>query len=498
MPGIPRLPPHFGISTPPVSRPDGSPGEVGSTPSTNATDHFEEAPRHRVSDPDTSPANRGFWRNLVDQPAVRATLLGAGGLASVMGGLAAPAVASATPVAMPDANEVAPKSVVYVGMNEGAEHEVKELRKRLGHDGVTFVKPSKTQDHVRHDGVTYDLTEKSGVESFVSALGLTGETADALVDNISTQDDEGKDELAKLVILLNQAENGERTIERIVFSGHSVGSGVWGDNNGSLDWSHLKKTMEIFPKAARQVEDVLMAACYSGGHRSMDDYRAIFPNLKTIWAYDGSAPGAWSGAVPHIMRWERGTRGSSSENLDRDVAKHTRKGENVATWSVSTGYDNGKEPNPLNRDMGSYSDTKAYVDAFRSGETAVENTQRGPLRTHYNNIQRLLGRHDLADDVRSDLESERDFVIRLIYYKNVKTFFQDVHSSSINTGFSDVGMTPPDFSTMSRKDALAKISEFNSKYDATANPSDTATYLKDLLHRGLNELDSDYVPESWI
>ena len=82
--------------------------------------------------------------------------------------------------------------------------------------------------------------------------------------------------------LLNEAEMGERTIERLVFSGHSVGSGVWGDENG-IEMAPSKKTMDIFPKASGQVEDVLLAACYSGGQNTMKTYRGLFPNLKTIW-----------------------------------------------------------------------------------------------------------------------------------------------------------------------------------------------------------------------
>jgi len=425
-------------------------------------------------------------------------LLGAGGFASVLGGLMAPVAAAPVAMPAPEAEVQVPKSIVYIGMNEAADHEVKELRKRVGHDGVSFIAPGHQQDVVRHNGVRYDLKDAEGVSAFVDALGLTGDRAEELKSILGSQGEDGKDELAKFVVLLNEAENGERSIERIVFSGHSVGSGIWGDDNGSLNWSKLKKVMNVFPNAAREVEDVLLAACYSGGHRSMDDYRAMFPNLKTIWAYDGSAPGAWSGAVPHILRWERGTRATDDTSLDRNVAEHTRKGENVATWTLTEGYDNGKPPRALEKDTERYDNTLPNVENFRNGTNEVEDTQRGPLRNHYNNIQRLLSRPDLPDDMRANLEQERDFTIRLIYFKNVKTFFQDVHSPSIDAGFSEMGLAKPDFSTMTRKQALETINNFNEKYDATDNPSETATYLKDLLNKGLKNLHNDFVPEAWI
>ena len=499
MNSIPRLPPNFGVEPATRRSPDAAVRSTEAIRETQSVDRFESIPRNRTAENSNRPRGN-FFRRMVDNPAVRATLMGAGGLASVLGGLVAPQVAHAAPVNhVPNQSEVdAPKSVVFIGMNEGANHEVRELRKKLGHDGVSFVKPSEVQDVIHHENVRYDLNNESDVKSFVASLGITGERADALTENISKQTGEGKDELAKFVILLNEAEMGERTIERIVFSGHSVGSGVWGDQNGELKWRHLKKTMDIFPKASGQVEDVLLAACYSGGQNTMKTYRGLFPNLKTIWAYDGSAPGAYSGAVPHIMRWERGTAGDTADALDRDSAKHTRKGENVATWTTTQGYDNGLESKPIGQAMHSYRVSGRVVEAFRTGERVVENTQQGDLRDHYNNIQRLLSRNDITAEQRTEMEGQRDFVIRLIYFKNVKKFFQDVHSDTINTGFRDVGMSPPDFSKMSRKEAFDKVKEFNHKYDNTANPSDTATYLQDLLNNGLIMLSNNHVPSSWI
>ena len=51
---------------------------------------------------------------------------------------------------------------------------------------------------------------------------------------------------------------------------------------------------------------------------------------------------------------------------------------------------------------------------------------------------------------------------------------------------------------MSRKEAFDTVEAFNEKYDSISNPSDTATYLKDLLNNGLMMLSNDHVPSSWI
>ena len=428
-------------------------------------------------------------------------VLGAVGIASLGGAVlhATPAMAARAEAVPQDPAATAKyKSIVYIGMNKHSSHEVSSLRRTVGYNGVKYIKSGATQDHINYKNVEYDLSTAEGRTGFVSALGLTGDRADALVSLLDSVGSKGRDEMAQLAVVFDQAERGDRYMERIVFSGHSVGSSVWGDDNGSLRWTQVGKLALIFPKAAGHVQDVMIAACYSGGENTMDKYRGIFPNVKTIWAYDGSAPGSYSGAVPHIARWERGTRGPRVDRLDRDSAEHTRKGEYVAVWTVADGYDNGDEASPIAQDRSAYTSTHSAVANFFSGETVVENSQTGPLRNHYNNIQRLLGRNDIEPTERTQLEGERDQVIRLLYWKNVSSFFQTVHGDAINTGFTELGLEAPNFTGMSRKDALSKIAEYNTALESADSPSSTAEYLGDLLNKGLKDLKPSFVPEAWI
>ena len=210
-----------------------------------------------------------------------------------------------------------------------------------------------------------------------------------------------RDEAAQLARIFREAETGKRTIERIVFSGHSIGSVIWGDGNGMLQFTTIGKLALVFPKAAAQVEDLMIAACYSGGESNMENYRAMFPNLKTAWAYDGSAPGSVSGAIPHILRWEKATRGPTADALKRTLAEGTRKGENVAVWTVTKGYNNGQPQMSLEDARKAWADGKDIVAGFQSGATVVDDPQSGPLRQHYNAIQRMLGRSDLPADERA-------------------------------------------------------------------------------------------------
>ncbi len=458
-------------------------GPVGALPRANT-----------VNIPTPTPST--LYAMITESPVTRGVLLGAGGLASLLGN--ATAAHAEVRVAPVETQQQGPKSIVYVGMNAEATHEVENLRGRVGQAGVTFIQPSKTQDHVTHAGKSYDLDTEAGRLDYARAIGLPADKAAALAKILEGAGEDTRDEAAQLARTFREADRGLRTIERIVLSGHSVGSGVWGDGNGYLKLDTIAELSLLFPRAAGQVQDLMMAACYSGGESKLDSYTAMFPNLRSVWAYDGSAPGAVSGAVPHILRWERGTRGEAGDNLSRTVAHGTRKGENVAVWTVVKGYDNGQARGPIENDRASYDGSRGIVASFRSGETPVANSQTGPLREHYNAIQRLLSRPDLPAADRPALEQERDLVIRLLYWKNVGTMFQQTYGTDIAQAFGEMGMSAPNFSTMSRKDALAKVAELEAKIESTPGATARTKAFATRLHSALVDLAPSAVPAAWL
>ena len=126
----------------------------------------------------------------------------------------------------------------------------------------------------------------------------------------------------------------------------------------------------------------------------MERFRAMFPSVKTIWAYTGSAPGSWSGAMDHQRAWDTATRGSRTD-LDRAVAARMRKGENVAVWTITHGYSDGRPPAELSEVRASYNRVSGAYDRFFSGAATVPNPQTGPLRDFYNELQRLLQHPEL-------------------------------------------------------------------------------------------------------
>ena len=386
--------------------------------------------------------------------------------------------------------------VLLVGMNKGSSHEAQSLRNRGVK--VTHVKDAASDDTIRAGGQTHSLKTKEGVDGFVNTLGLPAEQSKNIGDVIQGAGPDAKDELAQIAQVWAKGEKGGQVRSRLVLSGHSVGDGVWGDDNGEVTRSDLGKLAEAMPKAAKQVEDLHIAGCYSGGERHIDRWRGIFPKAKTVWAYTGSAPGSYSGATTHLARWDRATRGAK-ETLDRDVAANTRKGENVATWSAEVGYDNGRPARSLQEVQGAYNQSRPNYDSYFSGENSVTNTQNGPLRNHYNDTQRLLQHRDLPADQRNELEGHRDRTIRLIYYsKNVAPKFQAEHQDAIKQGYESLGLSAPDFSKLSRADAMRQVQRFEQRLNRSGQAPEAAQALLPLLSGGLRDLNSSIIPATWI
>lgn len=486
---------------PSVNRTSGSSVTPSSTPSSStntvtiaAGDSLSKiAQRHGTTVAALVQANQTKYPTLATNP----------GAIQVGWKLNLPAGGTQTPTTPAPAQGWTPKTnndVVLVGMNETSKHEVDSLKARGVN--VTHVKDTAKNDQITTTAngtrATHDLSTKEGATSFALTLGLPAEQTTKIADIIQRTGADARDEIAQVAQIWAGAERGGQIPSRMVLSGHNVGSGTWGDGNGMLTFDKLGELAEAMPRAARSVQDLHLSACYSGGLPLMEKYRGMFPNVKTIWAYTGSAPGSYSGATGHLSRWDTATRGDKA-SLDRAIAEGTRKGENVAVWSQSLGYVDGRPPTPLADVRAEVTQGESTFTNFSSGQQKVENPQSGPLREYYNSVQRLLQHPELPASERPQLEARRDATIRLLYYsKTVSGRFQEAHGPAIRDGFSAVGMTPPDFKSLSRADALAQIRQFEEKVNA-ANPKPAAaTRLLPLLTEGLRDLSPSRIPEAWV
>ena len=131
---------------------------------------------------------------------------------------------------------------------------------------------------------------------------------------------------------------GERQIDRMVLW-TLIGTQLWGDHNGTVQMSQFEELAKIFPIAMGQVDHLMFSACYSGGENRMMEHKNTWQGVESIWAYHGSSPGTWTGAMDHMGAWEKATKtGKDASGVDPELAKGYRKASKVSTWNMTDGY----------------------------------------------------------------------------------------------------------------------------------------------------------------
>jgi len=384
--------------------------------------------------------------------------------------------------------------IVFLGLNTYAHDEARTLN-RINADagGAIAAKPQAKQDHVTHNGKQHDLTTEEGAATYVATLGLPDQKAVEVATMLSEAGGKSRDELAQLIRILSEVEMGERSMERMVLSGHSVGSQIWGDENGNISFSFLSQLLELFPAATEQLEHLMLSACYSGGEAKMDQYHEMFPNLGSIFAYHGSSPGTWSGAMDHMEAWESATEsGKDAAGVDPSLADGMRKSGNVSTWNKADGYQGDKPMSVWEIEQSLASQDHVFTDHL-SGSVEVADSQSGPLREYYGLIQRALSHPDLNSSRVAELEHRRDVTIRLLYFNLISTRFVEHHGDLLAEGAAAAGIAVPALGSIGRRETL----DFITALGASGGDQSTAALL-DLLQRGLRDLSNEVIPTSWV
>jgi hypothetical protein len=392
--------------------------------------------------------------------------------------------------------------VLILGLNEGATHEAESLRARG--NTTTLIQDSMAgSDKVRlfpgtPRATTYDLSTDAGVDTFAASLRLPAAQTTQIADVLKSVGPDARDELGTLASVWAGGEKGGRVPSRLVLSGHSGGDALWGDANGSIEYGAIHRLAEAMPRAAGQVEDVCVAACYAGTADNAEAFKAAFPNMKTFLGYHDSAPGAHSGATAHLARWDRQTRGRA-DTLDRAPFLPTRKGDHVAIWTEKQGYVDGRPPEPLETARERVALGRPTFERFDAGLETQASPGTGPLRDYYNGLQRLAQHPDLPDAERAGLRREIDATIRLLYYsKTVAPAFQAQRGGEVRAGYAALGMSAPDFGTMSRKDALAAIEHVDAAIAARGSTAPAAALAMQRQLHGLRDLDRAIIPDGWV
>lgn len=394
-------------------------------------------------------------------------------------------------VPAPTAND----DVVMIALTPGALQEAQALRRQGVNVTVVKNETPEAQDTAVSDGRRHDLSTPAGRAAFARGLQVPPSVQARLALALADAPADSRDELGQLAVAWAPAERGQPTASRFLPSGHNVGDGPFGDDGAEFPWSGLLALAKAMPRAAAQVQDMHVSACYSGGDVQRELYLKTFPNLATVWAYDGSAP--TGGAVRHQKAWEVATRGAGSqvhEAAERLREMGVRMAKNIQAYSTQAPLLRTQSIEQLRAEVDRL---EPVFDAHFSGQQVQRNSQQGPLRDYYTLVQRCLQSTQLSGVDREKLEQRRDTTIRLLYYPKVAVSFAETVDGALRDGYAALGLAQPRFDRLSRSDALASIDRFHEALAAAKPPPEVAVSIAEDL-AGLRDLTAEAIPEEWL
>ncbi|HEY8144955.1 MAG TPA: DUF4157 domain-containing protein [Kofleriaceae bacterium] len=398
--------------------------------------------------------------------------------------------------------------IVYFGMNPESRAGELGVLKGGASGNVTGAIGERQQDTANVNGQKVSLNDESGLDTYLSQFSaLDAGRKNQLKELLKSISGGAKDEVAQLARIYYDAETGKRLIKRMVMSGHSGGTTLYGHNadytnNQSLNFTDLNPLTAIFPMALGQVEDLMLSACNTGWTDKLDTYKTLFPNLRSIWGYVGFSPAYGGGSERHIQNWERSSRGTvDQKKMDaarEKVAQGSGKNDkHVALWTREYGVAGAKDKEVYQTDSelaGSSTDVlRQTVDArivqyfdpaYRDGNIDQQN-----LNELYTQLQALVGNHATA--LGANLAHYQGILKKTLYlrhWSNITRFFMESYGDKVRSGYQSARSEAPAYSGMGRAQVLAKIAAY---------PGDKGGEAFKLLTQYLRDLDPAVIPDAW-
>jgi len=403
--------------------------------------------------------------------------------------------------------ELRSEHTVYLGIRKKSRGlESRTLKGAMGRRNVDAItgSGSRHEDQIKVGGKWADLTTDAGLQAFLAGMPKLGNArSKVLADYLRKSGGETRDELAQLIGVLYRVETGQSLMKRLVLSGHSGGTAIEGDDSAKIYFSHIGELNKVFPIAFAQVEDLMVSGCNTGHTKLLAQYRKMFPNLKTIWAYAGYSPSGEKaqGSPHHIKKWNRGTRGRGSGTMDerrKEISRRNRKNDkNVAIWNKDDGY---KTDSPeASSDLAALMHSLAYDEpAYTAGYTkgTIDRSRLTRLQTTLQVLANNYSNADLSPHGRTlgAIQTMNRHVMYLRHWKETSEFFVKTFGAEVRSGYAEVGATLPDLKSMRRPAALAEIKAFADKVGKARTAGGKAKRALALLTEVLRDLDPARIP----
>ncbi|HEX3437634.1 MAG TPA: DUF4157 domain-containing protein [Pseudacidobacterium sp.] len=379
-------------------------------------------------------------------------------------------------------------NILYVGMNNYMP-EVQQLRSTYAGTSVkvTTVTVTEHEEKTQVGGVTYDLTQDSGINAFVDSLKLAkSDDADALKKLISAQSTQNRDDLVHVISVYAATEaDGVDRMSRVVLSGHSYGDKIYNEEvKGAIYFDALIKLAQIFPKAAGQTKHLLVLACLAGDKDQITNiYQKAYPNMHTFWGWTRATCPTGAGAAAALAKWTTLT--------DKDPTTMPLPPDTQATWAMGVYQTN--DPVDAKAIMSGLRTNEAKFNEYFNGNKVDRDAHSGDLFEYYQqariaslHVSEITG----ADHDYAQLHADQSY--RLRFWPGMVSNFWKRYGTAVQAGYGTT--KAPDYSKMSRKDALAAIVNFASVATATGKDRTEA----ERLLGALRDLNANVLEGEWI
>jgi hypothetical protein len=379
----------------------------------------------------------------------------------------------------------------YVGMNPDASKEIGALKGASREAVRTTTGDAKLEAR---------LKDATGIPDYVSRdLGIDpgqGDRYQKAIDALTACDPVARDTLGELMRWMNQAEQGQISLDRLVLSGHSNGFQFWGDSERRNAPQHpgtlvlerdLRNVTSAFPGAAGQVRSIMFSACETVG--AVETVIRLFPKLDSVWAYAGFSPDIGQGSTAHIQTWARATEG------EKTPAKDAARGS-AAIWTKKDGF--------IVNDPGAGSAETAYTEAMAGfvgvgnpmirGERPIEEASLNEL---YGRIQRVIAHPAATKDQKETMTQLMEIILRLRHWDKIRATFAATYGPDLIEAYRQIELTPPDWASISRKELTAHLAALDKAYESHADATAAHETIERLVHRGLARLDPEVIPAAW-
>jgi hypothetical protein len=379
-------------------------------------------------------------------------------------------------------------NILYIGMNNYGP-EVQKLNQIYGKTDtkVTTVTVTEHEEATQAGGATYDLTQDSGIKAFVDSLKLARPTdADALKALITAQSSSDRDDLAHVISVYAQTEaDGTDRMSRVVLSGHSYAESIYNEDvKGKIRFDALVSLAAIFPKAAGQTKHLLALACLAGDEDTIKRYYLkAFPNMRTFWGWTRATCPTGAGAADVLAKW--------SALTDKNPTQMPLPPEHQATWASGNYQTNDPVDGPAL--MTRMRADEPTFNTYFNGDKTDPDAHAGFMFEYYQRARTgALHTTEIAGADHDYAQLHADQSYRLRFWPGMVSNFWKHYSAIIQPCYGSA--TPPDFSKLSRKAALAAIAGFAPA--PTATGCDNAKAGK--LLNALRDLDASVLEGDWI